>query len=199
MDDKSRRLLVEAASPIRRMWISTIPTTQHCACRIIMLLQDSPTGYSRPPEPATASGATTDESRHDELCLTRPRDTIGRHDVVVRTIGRYLASDHSTRVGIEPHTQERRRHNDIQERSAFPWQGNDPLRHQGDLPTGSKVAQDDEQSVCRDRTGHPRRQTVYQASRDSGKARCKRPPAVNSGLQAPGLLQGRSHVQRNSR
>jgi len=43
------------------------------------------------------------ELGHDELCMTRPRGTIGRHDAIVRTIGRYLAWDHSTQVELEPH------------------------------------------------------------------------------------------------
>jgi len=118
MDDKARKLLTEAASPIGRKWISIIPYNP----TLRLSDYDVATGLAyrlqSPPETGHCLWCGDKaELGHDELCLTRPRGTIGRHDAIVRTIGRYLASDHSTQVEIEPHTQEGRRRNDIQ------WKG----------------------------------------------------------------------------
>jgi len=115
MDDKARKLLVEAASPIGRKWISIIPYNP----TLRLSDYDVATGLAYRLQSPSDTGhclwcGDKSELGHDELCLTRPRATIGRHDAVVRTIGRYLASDHSTQVEIEPHTQEGRRRNDIQ-------------------------------------------------------------------------------------
>jgi hypothetical protein len=118
MDDKARKLLMEAASPIGRKWISIIPYNP----TLRLSDYDVATGLAYRLQSPSETGhclwcGDKAELGHDELCLVRPRGTIGRHDAIVRTVGRYLASDHSTQVEIEPHTQEGRRRNDIQ------WKG----------------------------------------------------------------------------
>lgn len=62
MDDKARKLLVEAASPIGRKWISIIPYNPTLRLSDHELLQASPTGYNCPWKPTTASGAATEQS-----------------------------------------------------------------------------------------------------------------------------------------
>lgn len=115
MGDKERKLLVEAASPIGRKWLSIIPYNQP----LRLSDYDVATGLAYrlqvPPKEGHCMWCGDNaELGHDELCLVRPRGTIGRHDAIVRVIGRHLASNHSTTVDIEPHTQEGRRRNDIQ-------------------------------------------------------------------------------------
>jgi hypothetical protein len=115
MGDKERKLLVEAASPIGRKWLSIIPYNQP----LRLSDYDVATGLAYRLQVPPKDGhcifcGDKAELGHDELCLVRPRGTIGRHDAVVRVIGRHLASNHTTTVDIEPHTHEGRRRNDIQ-------------------------------------------------------------------------------------
>ena len=118
MDDKARKLLVEAASPIGRKWISIIPNNPTLRLSDYDVAKGLAYRLQSPSETDHCLWCGDKaELGNDELCLVRPRGTIGRHDAMVRTIGCYLASDHSTQVKIEPYTQEGRRRNDIQ------WKG----------------------------------------------------------------------------
>lgn len=110
MGDKARKLRVEAASPIGGNWIFVIPY--------------NPTLCNSPaPVPLGHRHCPWFEDKanlgHHELCLARSRSTIGRRNVTVRTIGPYLASDHSTQAEIEPHIHKGRRRNDNQREGAY--------------------------------------------------------------------------------
>ena len=115
MTDRERKLLTEAASTMGRKWLSVIPYNHP----LRLSDYDIATGLAYRLQVKAREGHCTwcgdkAELGHDELCLNRPRATIGRHDAIVRVIGRHLASNHSTTVDIEPHTQEGQRRNDIQ-------------------------------------------------------------------------------------
>jgi hypothetical protein len=115
MEDKERKLLLEAASTMGRKWLSVIPYNHP----LRLSDYDIATGLAYRLQVQAKEGhcgwcGDKAELGHDEICLNRPRATIGRHDAIVRVIGRHLASNHSTTVDIEPHTQEGQRRNDIQ-------------------------------------------------------------------------------------
>ena len=115
MEDKERKLLMEAASTMGRKWLSVIPYNHP----LRLSDYDIATGLAYQLQVRAKEGhcgwcGDKAELGHDEICLNRPRATIGRHDAIVRVIGRHLASNHSTTVDIEPHTQEGQRRNDIQ-------------------------------------------------------------------------------------
>jgi hypothetical protein len=115
MEDRERKLLMEAASTMGRKWLSVIPYNHP----LRLSDYDIATGLAYRLQVRAREGhcgwcGDKAELGHDEICLNRPRATIGRHDAIVRVIGRHLASNHSTSVDIEPHTQEGQRRNDIQ-------------------------------------------------------------------------------------
>jgi len=116
-DEKGRKAVVEAASPLGRLWLSVIPFFQP----LRLSDYEISTGlHSRTLQHGSRMVCNfcgdPNELGHDEVCGERNRWTVKRHDAVKRALGGALASVDSTEVTMEPGTEEGRRRNDLQVR-----------------------------------------------------------------------------------
>ncbi len=87
LDDTERKLLSEAASPLGRKWLNTIPFYQP------LCLTDFEVSTALNYRTLACSPLTTcswcsrpNSLGHDELCMTRRRQTVARHDSLARII-----------------------------------------------------------------------------------------------------------------
>jgi len=119
LDDTERKLLTEAASPLGWKWLNTIPFYQP------LYLTDFEVSTALNYRTLACSPLTTcswcsrpNSLGHDELCMTRPRQTVARHESLARIIHSTLKTIDPT-AEHEPHSFEGRRRNDIRLRGPF--------------------------------------------------------------------------------
>ncbi len=87
LDDTERKLLAEAASPLGRKWLNTIPFYQPL-CLTDFEVSTALNYRTLACSPLTTSSwcSRPNSLGHDELCMSRPRQTVARHDPPARMI-----------------------------------------------------------------------------------------------------------------
>ena len=106
-------LLAEAAAPLGRRWLSTIPYFQSLRLDNHEVATGLHHRLLRTSHPICNWCGASNRPGHDEICRERPRRTVARHDAIVRTLGRALTTLPLAQVATEPHTFEGRRRNDL--------------------------------------------------------------------------------------
>jgi hypothetical protein len=119
LDDTERKLLAEGAPPLGRKWLNMIHFYP------LLCLTDFEVSTALNYRTLACSPLTTcswysgpNSLGHDELCMTRPRQTVARHYSLARIIHSTLKTIDPT-AEHEPHSFEGRRRNDIRLRGPF--------------------------------------------------------------------------------
>ncbi len=132
LDDTERKLLAEAASPLGRKWLNTIPFYQPL-CLTDFEVSTALNYRTLACSPLTTSSwcSRPNSLGHDELCMTRRRQTVARHDSLARII-------HSTlKLSIRQQNMSRTRSKagEGMISASEDRQGHNRLRHQGVHPS----------------------------------------------------------------